>query len=1559
MNLDWQNIDKADFRSNEKPPFFVSGVYKEEDKTVSTFTTYVTTFEEGDQKGLFEYGYECLAKVETNGVGGTEKQYYSSNKVKKTPCTGEDISFYLDQQVSKLAEYESLQGLFSVTLDELKNFSKQFKGLCATLQYEKQKTESEIKVIEYSPKLDFNEIYNKFSMFVSILEEYLNNSFNRAAIKINTARGIDNVDYFVFLPWTYKDKNYTKTLIDNCRIEFCLLPRAGFAKSDFTRYFATTNTQTDKHDIFYDWIDIKSVTFDVYDTTTFLNYSDSDVFTVYRSFLFGNYENLRDSLAETFVRGILQNMFAIQKMYFDDGPKKIVDWQEFCGAFLRPVVVMTFKDEQQSKTQNKTLNITTKPLKTLQERLDSDSKINEGKKAKVKVLEDKEEETDSGLVTDIIKELKSAADLPTLYEVLNNTVLKNLASASADCVRQFVEVPTITIPNIDIPTFKFDYSIQVTDISGGMYKKFLDQLLNISFKNAVKKVEKFFTVRECEDLKRILNKNSWKKLFVDLKEMIKKEFTFHLEATRTVLEEMSTLYEKDFCDPELYLLALYKIDDIFEPDRVSSLLRGELDIKSAFLFIDFLSQLQGAYFPDRRCILPDPSEINMIFKGIGPRFVKVVESPDESLDDPDIFYGTAIKCESAFDSFLDWLNNNGFSQDSIDCIADKSLSEKNSFMSDLYQYINDGGASELDEVPEIVDESLSDTSGLLFNANFDIWFKNWPSFVKSYKTFSASRLQPGQDNVLADLNNVFNEISTGSDDLAGNTGGALSKLQESVTDSGLYSGAATTGAEDVEGIALGTGQPFWDSAVRLGQNEYKPDTLFDKRGIVKIQHVLQNGQEIKVEYIRDNSNFLFPRQEFVIDGTRSQFYQDVEKFEHTNKYMLREFSTFYETFAESLLAKMPFGLNQEYPYMKQFFEDELFPYLQEEFYKFVMEKCVAPINKIFKTYNLIDSDSSIVEVNGFDVFCNYLEKITAVPSVEQKCSLFSKDEWMKKLERLVRDDFKQTQSYRVEASVNRINFLLKIRVALLFYKMISVNIIRFYNSFNGTLMNNFVFSRFQDIIEEYLLKDYEVAGNKNLMADDFSFNFQRFTQDYLKSNTTEYDDLYFENLVDGQQTELDPFEFYDVLDLIKRENSIVSRSFSAFINEKEECIFENWLKTFTFKHFDDHIIYIPEGSGVKYYYNNIDIIKNRLKIFLEVSYKDGEERKLFKLINCSDKYYEHKNMFVKYTDRTNVSILDLVKKDVLGTLSDVQVSLCLCQLNEEGSPSFLTSRSLQGVRFGDNQQEIGYVTPLCSVLLTKKEMYDSFVNSGHKTSTIEDQINFQEYAFSVFRKKLFNSDSFRADFVYTLALDKIYDLCGAFMFQVNLKTTGLENLFNIKTDSMSASEIIGDEYSKNKEQFINDTYGTIRQKYSLTDIQKMALQMALDTPKLIFKMQVEMSDPNIKIARKIVDVAKLKGKNLDIRKVSLIMLLPSNIWPPPVGIGPPITPQGILYLFLDAKLNKEKRAKMLDTAEDSIPVGDKELRSFSNCLRNSLVKCEEAVEEEVVPELEETCMIPL
>jgi len=77
--------------------------------------------------------------------------------------------------------------------------------------------------------------------------------------------------------------------------------------------------------------------------------------------------------------------------------------------------------------------------------------------------------------------------------------------------------------------------------------------------------------------------------------------------------------------------------------------------------------------------------------------------------------------------------------------------------------------------------------------------------------------------------------------------------------------------------------------------------------------------------------------------------------------------------------------------------------------------------------------------------------------------------------------------------------------------------------------------------------------------------------------------------------------------------------------------------------------------------------------------------------------------------------------------------------------------------------------------------------------------------------------------------------------------------------------------------------------------------MAIRTPFLILKGLVELTDGNIAIARKIVDVAKAAGKNVPILAASLGQL-PMNVFPPPPigpGIGIPITPLGFVYLGLN------------------------------------------------------------
>ena len=80
----------------------------------------------------------------------------------------------------------------------------------------------------------------------------------------------------------------------------------------------------------------------------------------------------------------------------------------------------------------------------------------------------------------------------------------------------------------------------------------------------------------------------------------------------------------------------------------------------------------------------------------------------------------------------------------------------------------------------------------------------------------------------------------------------------------------------------------------------------------------------------------------------------------------------------------------------------------------------------------------------------------------------------------------------------------------------------------------------------------------------------------------------------------------------------------------------------------------------------------------------------------------------------------------------------------------------------------------------------------------------------------------------------------------------------------------------------------------------LVLKLAIKTPLLIFKAVVEMIDPNIKIAKWIIDLAKFIGICLPMPVVSLGLLPPTVFGFPPFGfgIGPLLTPLGFGYLAL-------------------------------------------------------------
>jgi hypothetical protein len=78
-------------------------------------------------------------------------------------------------------------------------------------------------------------------------------------------------------------------------------------------------------------------------------------------------------------------------------------------------------------------------------------------------------------------------------------------------------------------------------------------------------------------------------------------------------------------------------------------------------------------------------------------------------------------------------------------------------------------------------------------------------------------------------------------------------------------------------------------------------------------------------------------------------------------------------------------------------------------------------------------------------------------------------------------------------------------------------------------------------------------------------------------------------------------------------------------------------------------------------------------------------------------------------------------------------------------------------------------------------------------------------------------------------------------------------------------------------------------------------KLVATTPIKIFKGLVETTDPNIAAATKIRKIAESAGaQKLPIIPYSL-GLLPAGLFPPPVGIGPPILPPyGYMYWAIDA-----------------------------------------------------------
>ena len=186
---------------------------------------------------------------------------------------------------------------------------------------------------------------------------------------------------------------------------------------------------------------------------------------------------------------------------------------------------------------------------------------------------------------------------------------------------------------------------------------------------------------------------------------------------------------------------------------------------------------------------------------------------------------------------------------------------------------------------------------------------------------------------------------------------------------------------------------------------------------------------------------------------------------------------------------------------------------------------------------------------------------------------------------------------------------------------------------------------------------------------------------------------------------------------------------------------------------------------------------------------------------------------------------------------------------------------------------------------------------------------------------LIASEEYKFLFHYCLPIDRMFTLLSIYNITYLSNIEKVSKLFDgtkIAIKSVFQALLNSGNY-RYEDQYVNRLGGNIGLNTSglnnaNTDPEVPGTNvaaMAIRTPFLILKGLVELIDPNISIARKIVDAAKTRNKDIPILAASL-GLLPMNVFPPPPmgpGIGPPISPLGFIYLALniDEIFNSAKR----------------------------------------------------
>ena len=190
-----------------------------------------------------------------------------------------------------------------------------------------------------------------------------------------------------------------------------------------------------------------------------------------------------------------------------------------------------------------------------------------------------------------------------------------------------------------------------------------------------------------------------------------------------------------------------------------------------------------------------------------------------------------------------------------------------------------------------------------------------------------------------------------------------------------------------------------------------------------------------------------------------------------------------------------------------------------------------------------------------------------------------------------------------------------------------------------------------------------------------------------------------------------------------------------------------------------------------------------------------------------------------------------------------------------------------------------------------------------------------------------NRPEFKFIFDYCFPLDRITFLVVAYSVTYFAHKEVLRDLFTVtrgslKTIFYSLLNAADPDYVDETQPGNRESQLAAQNNNSQSSFAPLIAALVFKTPIRILKGLVEITDPNIILAKRIKDAAMLADKNIPMPLASLAAL-PMNIIPPPPigpGIGPPITPLGLAYLAVDAnsavKTSEEKKFEQEQARKD-------------------------------------------